>query len=274
VSQIVRVVQGSEAWHKHRILYRNASETAAVMGLSPWMTPYQLWEIKTGRRVQESNFVMQRGLDLEPLARGAYEGRAGAVMQPAVMVDGDYSASLDGVTFNGDLILEVKCPFKGRDSETWRFATSGLVERHYQLQIQHQLMVSKAARAHFWVFDGQEGILVDVPPNRDDFQIIRSVWDEFWKLVVSDTPPPISAKDTLIREDQAWENAATVFIAAKEAAEEALKAAEEAKARLVALTRHTSERGYGVSVCRYWKDRKNSHEEVRVTVQRREEQPC
>jgi hypothetical protein len=77
---------------------------------------------------------------------------------------------------------------------------------------------------------------------------------------------PISAKDMLIREDLDWGQAASAFIAAKEAAEEAARVADEAKAKLVALTRHTSERGYGVSVCRYWKGRKNSQEEVRVTV--------
>jgi hypothetical protein len=34
-------------------------------------------------------------------------------MQPLVMVDGDYSASLDGITLAGDTIVEIKCPYKG-----------------------------------------------------------------------------------------------------------------------------------------------------------------
>jgi putative phage-type endonuclease len=272
MSNIVRLIQGSDEWHQHRLLYRNASETAAVMGLSPWLTPYGLWEIKTGRRTQECNYVMQRGLELEPLARQAYERDTGSIMEPAVMVLGDYSASLDGLTFDGSVLLEAKCPFKGAESETWKQAMIGQVEPHYIVQVQHQLMVSGADRCHFWVFDGQDGILVEVLPDRAAFDQIRSAWDEFWtKFVVIDTPPPITAKDTVIREDQDWGNAASAFITAKEAAEEAAKAAEEAKARLVALTSHTSERGYGVSVCRYWKGRKNSQEEVRVTVLKQEQ---
>jgi putative phage-type endonuclease len=272
--KIVRLIQGSDEWQTHRLLYKNASETAALLGLSPWLTPYGLWEIKTGRRTQECNFVMQRGLELEPLARQAYERDTGAIMEPAVVVSGDYSASLDGLTFDGSLLLEVKCPYKGRDSETWKQAMLRQVEPHYMVQVQHQLMVSGAERCHFWVFDGKNGILVEVLPDPAAFEQIRTAWDEFWKFVVTDTPPPISAKDTVIREDQVWGTAAAQFIAAKDAAEEADKTAEEAKAKLIALTRHTSERGYGVSVCRYWKGRKNSQEEVRVTVLKQGEERC
>jgi predicted phage-related endonuclease len=42
MSAIVKLVQGSPEWHAHRAQYRNASETAIVMGESPWQTPYQL----------------------------------------------------------------------------------------------------------------------------------------------------------------------------------------------------------------------------------------
>ena len=61
--------QGSADWLAHRQLYRNASETPAVMGASPWMTPYQLWELRTGRRQQEVTYPMERGLRLEQPAR-------------------------------------------------------------------------------------------------------------------------------------------------------------------------------------------------------------
>lgn len=40
-------------------------------------------------------------------------------MEPVVMVNGDYSASLDGISMAWDLILEVKCPVKGQISERY-----------------------------------------------------------------------------------------------------------------------------------------------------------
>ena len=48
MSTICRLVQGSAEWHEHRRKYRNASETPVVLGVSPWQTPYQLWQHKLG----------------------------------------------------------------------------------------------------------------------------------------------------------------------------------------------------------------------------------
>ncbi|WP_053076607.1 lambda-exonuclease family protein [Caenimonas sp. SL110] len=273
--KIIRLLQGSDDWHRHRILYRNASEAAAVMGLSPWQTPYQLWEIKTGRRVQEQTFPMLRGIELEPLARQAYEAETGRIMEPAVMVDGDYSASLDGITFDLERILEVKCPLKGRESETWKLAEKGLLEPHYEVQVQHQLMVSGAGHCDFYVFDGKTGVTVEVSPSEETFGSIRQAWDEFWKFVVSDTPPPITERDTVMREDLAWREAAERYVLAKESAENAVELAEKAKERLVTLANHNREQGFGVAVCRFWKGKVNSKEEVRVTVLKQQEgEPC
>ena len=66
---IVQLQQGSPEWLAYRRAKRNASESAAVMGASPWMTPYQLWLAKTGKQETTVTQAMQRGTDLEPLAR-------------------------------------------------------------------------------------------------------------------------------------------------------------------------------------------------------------
>jgi putative phage-type endonuclease len=263
MNTILTLVQGTEEWHKHRLLYRNASESAAVMGISPWISPYQLWEIKTGRRVQEVNYAMQRGTELEPKAREAYELATGYIMEPAVMINGEYSASLDGISLPGDLILEVKCPMKGRSSETWIEAESGQVQKHYYWQVQQQLMVTGATKAHFYVFDGKDGIMVEVLPNPEDMELLQAAWDDFMVFVTTDSPPPLTPMDTVIREDAAWQFAAQNYIARKEQADIVAKAVDEAKAELVALAQHNSERGYGVSVCKYWKGSKQG---LRVTV--------
>src|SRR5271169_2524222 len=98
MSALHKLVQGTEEWLEHRKQYRNASESPIVLGLSPWMTPYQLWELKTGRtQPVEANVAMKHGTEMEPIARAAYEAKTGLVMQPLVMTSGDYSASLDGI---------------------------------------------------------------------------------------------------------------------------------------------------------------------------------
>ena len=135
------------------------------MGESPWQTPYQLWELRSGRRQPEVNAAMARGTALEPQARAAYEVLTGNVMQPLVLVEGDYSASLDGLTFEGDLLLEIKCPVKGKDSVLWQQVAQGEIPAHYRWQLEHQFLVSKAQTGHLYVFDGTDGILLEVTPG-------------------------------------------------------------------------------------------------------------
>lgn len=252
-AKIIHLAQGSPEWLAYRLAKRNTSESAAVLGLSPWTTPYQLWLQKTGRSTQAVSFVMQRGTDLEPAARLAYEKQIGLVMQPLVLEAGAYSASLDGMTLEGDLILEIKCPMRGSRSDLWQDVSAGVVPEQYLVQVHHQLMVSGAAQAHLWVFDSHRGVLHAV--ERDDgwMQRIRDGWDSFQPFLDGDTPPPLSDADTVVRSDAAWAQAAGSYARAKKVAEGAAEALEQARQGLVALAQHPREHGAGFSVTRYWK---------------------
>ncbi len=286
-----KMVQGSPEWHQHRSQFRNASESPVVMGLSPWMTPYQLWQLKTGKtQPTEATAPMLHGIEMEPSARAAYEVKTVAVMQPMVMTSGEYSASLDGITLNGDLIVEIKCPYKGKASDLWQSVEVGEIPEMYRIQIQSQLMVSGATKAHFWVFDGTDGLLLSVDRDEVCQQRIRNAWDEFNVYVVTDTPPPMTEADTVLRDDTDWMAAAEDYVVLKGLAEEAAARADDAKAKLIGLVRHNREAGCGVIVTRYWKAgsieykrvpelgavdleryRGKAKEEVRVTVVK---QPC
>ena len=250
---IIQLKQGSQEWLDYRRNMRNASETAAVLGVSPWMTPYQLWLLKTGRTESKATAAMQHGTDMEPAARAAYEAETGSIMQPLVLRDGLYSASLDGMDLDGQLIVEIKCPFRAQDSELWRQVKAGQVPDHYTAQIQHQLMVSGAKLAHLYVFDGTQGILRPMEPIEHAFQRIRDGWDWFQVFLDTDTPPPLTDADTVMREDNDWVAAATAFTQAKQAADLADAAVAQAREALLALALHPKEQGAGVSVTRYWK---------------------
>ena len=117
-TDLIVMDQGSPEWHAHRMRYRNASETPAVMALSPWQTPYQLWLLRTGRKTTVETEAMRHGKAQEPAARLAYEALTGTVMEPQVLVRGEYSASLDGMSLDGNHVLEIKCPVRGRRSMT------------------------------------------------------------------------------------------------------------------------------------------------------------
>lgn len=253
MATIVKLVQGSPEWLEYRRTMRNASETPAVVGVSPWLTPYQLWLVKTGRSTQAVTPAMQHGTKLEPEARAAYETLTGYVMQPLVLQEGEYSASLDGITLAGDLVLEVKCPFRGRQSRLWKAAQTGETPAYYAAQIQHQLMVSGATEAHLWVYAEGEGILLTQRRDEAAMEALRGAWDTFAAYLATDAAPPLSEADTALRGDPDWIEAAQVFVSAKAHADAATDALEKARQRLIDLTRSPRESGAGVSVVRLWK---------------------
>lgn len=253
MSTILKLVQGTPEWLAHRLKYRNASETPAVLGVSPWVTPYGLWLERTGRAQRPVSAAMQRGLELEPAARAAYERLTGLVMEPLVLVEGDFSASLDGITLEGDLVLEIKCPVKGRASPLWQAVQANELPEYYFWQVPHQLMVAGAALAHVYVFDGTEGVLLEQAPQPERWEAIRHGWDTFMRCIAEDTSPALTGRDTRERGDEAWTSAAEAYLRAKRQAKVSAAAADEAKSALVALASHPSESGCGVSVTQFWK---------------------
>jgi hypothetical protein len=194
---------------------------------------------------------MRHGKTQEPAARRAYEALTGAVMEPQVLVRGDYSASLDGLSLDGRVPLEIKCPVRGRRSELWQDVLAGVIPLHYRFQVQHQLMVSKAALGHLFVFDGEQGLIADVEPDPDAWIAIRDAWDVFMRHVETDQPPPLVEADTLYRDEPEWPAAAQRFIACKQRCDEAEAELAKAREALLALRRYGREEGAGVQVTRF-----------------------
>ena len=213
----------------------------------------QDWLAKTGRQQTVVTAAMQRGTDLEPLARIAYEELTGMLMQPLVLEAGAYSASLDGMTLDGDLLLEIKCPYKGKDSSLWKEVVAGSVPEHYLIQVQHQLMVSGAQTAQLWVFDGQKGLIHNIERDNGCMERICTAWDEFQGFLDNDSPPALNSNDTAVQSDKAWAQAALTYIELKGSAEAISEELETARQALVALAQHPKENGAGVTVTRFWK---------------------
>lgn len=243
--RIVNLAQGSPEWHEHRKTHYNASEAPCVMGCSPWApkTMHDLVSHKMGSKTVYQNAAMRRGTELEPRAREAYERTTGNIVEPIVGVHDDlplYSASLDGMTFDGDLIVEIKCPAKGTSSDSYQKALNGSAG-HYIWQIQHQLFVSGAKVCEFFVFDGiDQGVLL--PIVRDDAMIAKLIaeWEKFGALLSQGE-----------RDDEAWIDAANRYKVAKCAYDAAKVDYDASQKRLKELAMGDKTTGHGVTVTRF-----------------------
>lgn len=236
--QEVILKQGSKEWLDFRILHRMASETPAVMGLSPYQKPSDIRRIKNGGGGQFVNSAMMRGIEQEPIARAAYEARY-EPMRPAVFVEGAYGASLDGINMDLTGIWECKTPVDGSSSERWIAAEKGELLPYDYAQVQHQLMVTKALWCHFCVWDAerQEFMLVHVNPDPEYWLSIEAEWDDFWQNLG-------------LRTDKAWAKAVKEYKEAKAAVDEITQRYDLAKIALQELLVGEENEGGGVRVQR------------------------
>lgn len=236
--QEVILTQGSQEWLDFRVLHRMASETPAVMGVSPYQKPSDIRRIKNGGGSGFVNSAMRQGTAQEPIARAAYEERY-EPMRPAVFVQGAYGASLDGINMGLTGIWEVKTPVDGSSSERWKAAEKGELLPYDYAQVQHQLMVTGASWCHFCVWDVelQDFILVHVNPDPDYWLTIEMEWDAFWENLG-------------LRTDRAWSKAVKEYKEAKAAVDAVTERFDLAKIALQELLVGEENEGGGVRVQR------------------------
>jgi hypothetical protein len=114
-------------------------------------------------------------------------------------------------------------------------------------------MVTGAEVADVFVFDGTDGIQLEVTPDASTWPRIHAAWDAFARYVAEAQAPPLTDRDTRMRDDPEWLGAAAAYLELRAASEVLSTKLDEAKARLVGLASHAKEQGGGLSVTRFWK---------------------
>lgn len=245
--RIERLQQNTAEWLRWRLEGIGSSDAPVIMGEGAFKTRRLLWAIKTGRaRDFAGNPASRRGHALEGTARNAYERQAGIQMEPLCLVHDKLEwmrASLDGLSFDGSTVLEIKCPLNLRDHNA---AQQGRVPSHYYGQLQHQLEVCGAEEAHYWSFDGRVGRLVRVRPDRDYIKRLVDAEGEFWKRVKENRWPELDDQELDMSSDPRWRSVALQYRQARarlDAAE-----AQERKLRMILERLATARRSFGWGV--------------------------
>lgn len=209
------LIQGTDAWLAMRRNYIMASDTPSIMGVG-FKTPYQVWEDKMGLSEPiPDNYAMQRGRELEPVARKLYEEVTGNKVEPKVLFHKtiDYmGASFDGVSEDLSIALEVKCLGK----KDHNLAKQGIIPEKYYPQLQHQLAVIDLDVLHYFSYSDDGYEMIEVRRNDSFLKKMYNDVKRFWKYVETLSPPPMSDRDLERRHDLEWLNAATSWLKIKE----------------------------------------------------------
>jgi putative phage-type endonuclease len=185
------------------------SDAAAAVGLNPYVSPLELWLIKTGRdanlpkpNADDTTEPVYWGALLEPIVAASYTKQTGnkvrrvnAVLRspnvPFMLANVDRE-----VVGNRDVQL-LECKTAGEHgARLWR----GGVPEYVQLQVQHQLAVTGKQAADVAVLICGQKLEVH-RIKRDDALIARLIELEaaFWRYVEADQPPPADGSDSADR---------------------------------------------------------------------------
>lgn len=189
--KIVKIEQRSPKWHAWRRSGIGSSDIAAIAGMCPYKTPYQVWEKLMGFREDETvNPAMQRGIDFEDEAR-KYLGDDNLI--PACIEHDHYNhfhASLDGL---GDgYFCEIKVPHQKN------FASYAKeIPKYYNVQVQWQYLVSGLKSCTFLAYSPELKIahIREVPRDEALIEELERAGDKFWNDYMNGIAPPLTEKD-------------------------------------------------------------------------------
>lgn len=196
--QTVSLVQGSPEWHAHRAHHFNASDAPAMMGCSSYKTRSQLIkEMATGLCAEVDPATQRRfddGHRFEKAARPLAEEIIGEPLSPCVGVNGMWSASFDGLNFMHDAAFEHKTLNNTLREVMLEGCTGADLPLMYQVQMEHQAMVSGCKRILFMASEwGPGNELIEMrycwyTPNPDLRAKIKEGWLQLAKEVEAYDP--------------------------------------------------------------------------------------
>lgn len=194
--KIVNLEQGSQEWLAWRMNHITSTDSSVIMGCNPWIDLKTLWQRKLGFLDKEpENAAMRRGSNLEPLAREAFIDSTNIIVTPQV---GEHDTidfigtSLDGISEDGAVIVEIKCPVK-LTNHLAQGEPDAEPPAHYFCQMQHHLMVSGASICYYVSYHPEDPDLIIIKEILPDAKYIEDLIKAetcFWKKNIIDMKNP------------------------------------------------------------------------------------
>lgn len=190
-------------WLEERRKGIGGSDVAAICGLSPWRTAFEVYQEKVGEAPasSEPNDAMKYGLMMEGVLRQWYSDETGLIVRlpKSIIVHPVHEfmlANLDGLT--EDRVVEIKT---ARSSKDWGEPGTDEIPVYYRTQVEHYLIVTGFELADVVVsFAGSMPVVYTVEADGELQEMLIEQELEFWRMVQERIPPdPVSYSDMVAR---------------------------------------------------------------------------
>lgn len=241
-----RFIQGTPEWLSFRKTKITATDAPIIMKKSPWSTPLKLYNEKVSPTDQLKNISpsMQRGIELEPIARELFCIKMNVEVIPQVIVKDWQMASLDGLDAAGKFLVEIKCP----GPEDHALALEKKIPAHYQPQLQHQMYVCGLDHMYYFSFDGTDGVVVDVDFDKDYTEELIEEEKKFYECLQLKIAPEPSDRDYYETTDPLWLSDAQDLKYTRDQLKYLQEREEAIKQRMILSAGGIATRGGGVSL--------------------------
>lgn len=181
------------AWLTMRKKGIGASDSSAILGLSPYTTALEVYTDKVGtlKEVEAEHKTM--GNIMEPVIAKLYAKKRGVTLQKPIPVHVHpehewFRASLDYVYENGNCIVECK---NSRTPVGWGEEGTDEVPKLYWIQAQHQMAVSGIDFCDIAVLiGGQDFRIYSINKDKSFCELLIQVLRDFWFNHVLPRIPP------------------------------------------------------------------------------------
>lgn len=226
-----------------------SSDAAAILGLDPFRSSYDVWLEKTGRAEPfAGNEATRLGSRLEAPLRAEVAELIGArvVAATSTFTRGVLRANVDGMVGEakrGSPLVEIKTTGM---LDGWGADGSDEVPERVRMQVMHQMLCSGSDRCYVACLRASRGLAVTVHPVEFDPFTAAAIEDacvEFWERhvlpdIAPDTVPSMATLARVRRDNPVVVDVPVELIEAERRLREALTAAErlheEARGRLLA----------------------------------------
>lgn len=188
-----------DEWLEYRRMSLGGSDASSIIGLNAWSSPYTVWADKLGKLPpKEDSEPMRLGRDLEEYVAKRFTEATGKKVrrENSILYNIQYPfahANVDRMVVGEDAGLECKTT----SVLNMKNFKNGSFPDTYYVQCVHYMMVTGCKKWYLAVLVlGKEFLWFEIERDEEEIQALAKSEEEFWKLVVSKTPPAVDGTDS------------------------------------------------------------------------------